>query len=147
MVSDIKKRLEENYLPGFIKYGEAYNLYLMPLAYWILNYAKYDPSFDPKEDGSGFRNGILNVPDGNIPSFIESINGDLINVDDLIRESADYPDSTNIHLFIDFDAKLFINGMFDNVEPEEYLPDDRWQGKLGYPLDYLPYDLKQKFQK
>ena len=87
----------------------------MPLAWWILNYAKYDPGFEPEKDGSGFRNNILNVPDDEIPNFIESIKDDMIDLDDLRRECDDYLDSRNICIFIDFDDKLFIDGMFDIV--------------------------------
>jgi hypothetical protein len=43
--------------------------------------------------------------------------------------------------------KLFINGICDNVEPEEYLPDERWTGKMGDPIEYLPEDLKQVFER
>jgi hypothetical protein len=143
---DLKGKLEDNYILGCVRYHGEYGLYLMPLAWWILNYAKYDPSFNPTEENSDFRKNILNVSDGEIDNFIQAIQEDRINLDDLMHALSASPENMNLSFFIDFDEKLFINGYFDNVEPEEYLPDDHWTGKLGYPIEYLPEDLKQVFK-
>ncbi len=119
----------------------------MPLPWWILNYAKYDPSFNARAENSDFRKNILNVSDGEIDNYIQAIQEDRVNLDDLKHALSTSQENINLSVFIDFDERLFINGFFDNVEPEEYLPDDHWKGKLGYPIEYLPENLKQVFER
>lgn len=48
-MKNLKERLEDNYLLGGIKFKSKYNIYLMPIAWWILNYKKYDPDYNPDE--------------------------------------------------------------------------------------------------
>src|SRR5688572_30218055 len=95
-MENLLKRFEENYLLGCIKSHGQYTLYLMPIAWWILNYEKYDPEYPLKhksvsyESGYGpskpepiFRDNILNVSDGEIEAYLNSIKEDELSIKDL----------------------------------------------------------------
>jgi hypothetical protein len=142
---DIIRRLKEDHLLGYIKCNQVYTLYLMPLAWWILNYSKYDPSYNPKTFSYIFRDNILNVSDNEVEKFIRSIAGDKVNPEDFDL-AVDIPANyKSLGFFVDFDDKVFINGLYDNVEIEEYLPDETWTGKMGFPLEHIPEDLRKPF--
>jgi hypothetical protein len=112
-MDDIKRKFYENYLLGAIKYQGDYNFYLMPIAWWILNYHKYNPNYDATKREEPFRNNVLNVTDSKIDDFVESI-----------------------------DSKRFVSS-FPDIEVEDYLPDSSWQGIFGNPVEYLPDELKR----
>jgi hypothetical protein len=42
-MSAIINKIEDNFLFGCIQYKNKTEVYLMPVAYWILNYEMYDP--------------------------------------------------------------------------------------------------------
>jgi hypothetical protein len=146
-MEDLKKRFENNYLLGCIKYLGRYELYLMPIAYWILNYKKYDPEYDPAKWESVFRDNILNVTDGEITGYLNSITGDKLNLEDMESIMKDgSPEYRQLYFFINFDNKKFVNGFYD-IEVEEYLPDQNWDGESGNPIDYLPNELKRVVER
>ena len=146
----IEQKIIENYILGCIKYNGNYNFYLMPIAWWILNYVKYDPSISKnKERETKFRNGILVVTDENIKPYIKSIENDKLTEEELLELNnifKKYPEEeySCINFLIDFDEKNYING-FDYIEMEDYLPDETWKGKYDTPLKYLPSYLQKYF--
>ena len=145
-MSDLLEKLDANYLLGCIKYRDAYALYALPLGWWILNFSKYDPAIVLGPEASSFRNGVLNVVDKEIESFLRAIESDKITSVDFTQATDVPPDQRNLCFFVDFDTKLFINGYYENVEPECYLPDDHWRGELGFPMDYLPKEFGSEFE-
>lgn len=76
---DIKQKFEEGYILGCIKHKEQCSLYLMPIAYWILNYKKYDPTYNPEDWEFVYRDNILIVSDENIDSYMKAIEIDKIS--------------------------------------------------------------------
>jgi hypothetical protein len=130
----VQQKIEENYIFGFIKYKADCSLYLMPIAYWILNYKKYDPSYNPDNWEFIFRDNILVVSDSNIDSFMNAIKVDKIQPDEFSKSTY------KLTFFIDFDIKLFVSS-FDDIEVEEYVPNN-WQGKYADPMVYLPIQCK-----
>jgi hypothetical protein len=147
----IEERILENYILGCIKYKGNYSFYLMPIAWWILNYAKYSPSIlENKERVANFRNGILVVDKENIKLYLKNIEEDKLTDKELMEISNEinrkYPEEgySYLNFFIDFDNKEYINGFYD-IEMEDYLPDDTWNGKFDEPLKYLPSELRQCF--
>jgi hypothetical protein len=144
MSDTIKENIENSYLFGCVKYKSIYSFYLMPVAYWILNYAKYDRSYNPNDwnDEDVFRDDILNVEDKNIERFIQAIQVDKIELNLIASKQYDFRE--RLLFFVDFDSKTFIN-FFDDIEIEEYLPDEDWVGQFGNPLNHLPEELKSYF--
>jgi hypothetical protein len=145
----IEERILENYILGCIKYKENYNFYLMPIAWWILNYAKYSPSIlENKERATNFRNGVLVVNKESIKPYLKSIEEDKLANKELIEIineiNKKYPEErySYLNFFIDFDKEEYINGFYD-IELEDYLPDDTWNGKFDEPLKYLPSNLQK----
>lgn len=137
-MKSIQQRLDENYIPGCIKYKGEYQLYLMPIAWWILNYAKYSPSILEDISRQNFRNGALNITDDKIDLFFISISEDQISIPEVKSMMEHFPEEySKITFFIDFDKKEYIS-TFDYIEVESYLPDETWIGKYGNPTDYIP---------
>jgi len=141
-MENIDKRLKENHLIGCIKYKNDFQFYLMPVAWWILDYESYSPSI-LKEDEFNFRNGIYNVIDDRVEDYLNSINIDKITYSDVKYINQNFSDEySRIVFFIDFDDKKYINGFFD-IDVEEYLPDTAWVGKSDWdPINYFPENLK-----
>ncbi|MBS1605211.1 MAG: hypothetical protein JST42_21285 [Bacteroidetes bacterium] len=111
-----------------------------------MNYDKYDPGFRFQAESSNFRNGVLNVTDSEIENFLMAIDNDKVGPRDF-KLAVDAPaESKRLKFFVDFDGKLFINGYYENVEPEEYLPDPAWRGEMGYPIDFLPNEIRIEFE-
>jgi hypothetical protein len=130
----VQQKIEEDYIFGCIKYKANCSLYLMPIAYWILDYKKYDPNYNPDDWEFIFRDNILVVNDSNIDKFMNAIEVDKIQPDEFSKSTY------RLTFFIDFDTKLFISS-FGDIEVEEYVPNN-WQGKYGDPTGYLPFQCK-----
>lgn len=140
-MEDLKEKIENNYLLGCIKFKGQYNLYLMPIAWWILNHEKYDLEYDPQKWESEFRGNILNVTDDKIEDFIRNIEVDKVNIDALKSSIPKVsPEFRRFIFFIDLDSKLFVNNFYD-IDLESYLPDANWQCKFENPIEYLPEEL------
>jgi hypothetical protein len=137
-MKSIKQRLEEDYLAGCIKYGDEYHFYLMPLAWWILNYEKYSPSILNDVKRQSFRNGVLNVSQQRINDYFDSISDDKITPKEIIDNFKNVSEEfAQIYFFIDFDEKLYITS-FVEIEVETYLPDEYWKGMVAEPLNHIP---------
>lgn len=142
MTDKIQENIDNSYLLGCVKYRRDFSFYLMPIAYWILNHHKYNPSYNPNDWEYVFRDNILNVKDENIEGFIRSIEVDNISINSVNSEVYNFKDI--FLFFIDFDSRVYIS-YFDDIEIENYLPDERWIGKFDNPVNYLPEDLKKLF--
>ena len=136
----LKERFENNYLLGAIKFKDDLSFYLMPLAWWFLNYEKYDPQIINDKD---FRNGVYNVPNDEVDRFLASIAEDKVVLSEVAEAAKDVSrDFLKFAFFIDFDKNLFVNGYFEHVEPHEYLPDETWTGKEDFAIYYLPTEMQ-----
>jgi hypothetical protein len=146
-MKNIEQKLEDNYLLGCIKWNNTYSIYLMPIAWWILNYKKYDPAYNPDEWEFVFRDNIYNVTDKDVVKFIQCIEVDKVDFYELKSVLGNIPSEyICIYFFVDFDVNLLIS-RFNDVEVEEYLPDERWKGMFGNPTDYLPDEIREIFPK
>ena len=108
------------------------SFYFMPIAYWILNYTKYDPGYNPTEWSFVFRDNILLVNDEKIGPYLKAIEEDRIYLEVLTGDNM-----PGLTFYIDFDSKLFVSS-FPYVEVESYLPDETWEGVNDEPMKYLP---------
>ncbi len=144
------QRVEEyNSLLGYIKYQDHGSFYLMPVAWWILDYKAYDP-IGSAEDNSDFRNNIFTVSDSNMNGFIEAIQADQIDTNSLKKLIKDFKEkyagsSISLSFYIDLDKKIYVSS-FSDIETEEYLPDSTWTGKFDAPTTYLPEELSALFE-
>ncbi|REC62491.1 hypothetical protein DRF65_10385 [Chryseobacterium pennae] len=140
-MKSIEQRLDENYIPGCIKHKDEYQFYLMPIAWWILNYAEYSPSILQDISRQNFRNGAFNITDDKIDPFFISISEDQISIPEVKSMIENFTEEYSaITFFIDFDKKIFISA-FDYIETETYLPDETWNGRYGNPTDYIPKSI------
>jgi len=143
-MEDTEKRLKDGYQLGCIKYKEVYNTYLMPVAYWILNYTKFDPNYSPDDWDYVFRNYIYVVTDDRTDEYINAIEEDLISITELKKLNFKGGEVSFV-LYIDFDAKFLIN-WYLYTEIEDYLPNTEWVGKYENPINYLPEQLKGELE-
>ncbi|QEE50341.1 hypothetical protein FUA48_12360 [Flavobacterium alkalisoli] len=68
MGRNIQQELDHSYILGCTKYKDEYIFFLMPVIYWVLNVASYDPgTIDNTE--YVFRDNVLNVPSGQEEAF------------------------------------------------------------------------------
>lgn len=144
-IVQIKERIENDYLFGGIKLNNTVEVYLMPIAWWILNYKMYDPFYDPNAWKEAFRDHIYNVTDDQIDKFVFSIKDDKLSLNDsvsLVNEIS--IEDRFLYFFVNFDEKIFING-FSDISLENYLPDNSWLGIFDSPSKYLPLELKDIF--
>jgi hypothetical protein len=141
----IIERLEQDFLLGFVKYNDTYELYLMPLGYWILNYKKYDPTYNPDDWEFIYRDSILNVTEHEIEAFMNAINQDRISLSELNKVLSANPERKfdYIYILIDFDQQLFVSA-FPEVEIENYLPDNTWNGLFDSPISFLPEEITRQ---
>lgn len=96
-----EEKLNRNYLLGAIRFEGRYSFHLMPVAYWILNYGKYDRSFQARHNGVVFRGNVYNVEDKQVTAFLSAINEDKITEEEA-RKLIAYPkaevcDETTMH--------------------------------------------------
>jgi len=140
-MKSIQERLKENYILGCIKYKNGYQFYLMAIAWWIIDYATYDPSI-LLEDRYNFRNGIYTVTDDKIKEYLDSISEDEISLMEVKNILENFKEENHeITFLIDFDNKEYISG-FGDIDVEEYLPDLTWIGKFDLdPINYLPANI------
>lgn len=145
-INEIINRLRNDYLLGYIQHADNGDFYLMPIAWWILNYKEYDPNYDPEQWKDVFRDNTLNVDDENIQNFMNSISSDKIRVNELIATLKNIPSHyVDLFFFIDFDSKFLVSS-FIEVQVKEYLPNDQWKSEIANPIDRLPNDLKYLFE-
>lgn len=136
----IEEQIKEGYLFGCIKYNGVYACYLMPVAYWILNYTKYDPEYNPKDWEKVFREDIYVVTDELSDLYIKSIQEYELSITEL--KNVNFKEKKAFfEVCVDFEKKLFINS-FNYIELENYLPNTDWIGRYENPVDYLPVSLK-----
>ncbi len=142
MKRSLEYKIEHDNLFGCIKYKSDYSIYLMPIGWWILNYTANDPNHS---NNPSYRNNIYNVTDDKIKGFINAIEDNRVSLGDLESVENVPLELLTLSFFIDFDSKLFINGYYDNVLIEKYMPDSTWIGEMGFPLNYIPNALKSYF--
>ncbi|MEO6721332.1 MAG: hypothetical protein ABIN67_13255 [Ferruginibacter sp.] len=141
LMKTLKQRLDENYIVGCIKHRNQFQFYLMPIAWWILDYQTYDPSISQRDEFN-FRDGIYNVTDDKIEAYLSSISIDNVSFSETKYIQENFAEEySRITFFIDFDKKEYVNG-FPDIDVEEYLPDEAWKGKFDWdPEKYIPDKL------
>lgn len=134
MGRNIQQELDHSYILGCTKYKDEYIFFLMPVIYWVLNVASYDPgTIDNTE--YVFRDNVLNVPSGQEEAFFKAIDEFKLDPDSVNLKK--YNPDILLQFYIDFDSKLYIS-YFDDIILEEYVPDNTWTGKFDNALKYLP---------
>lgn len=93
-----------------------------------------------------FRDNIDNVTNDKIEKFIHSVEARKVSLDE-VRLTIKFIEEEFVafYFFIDFDNKLFINGVYD-IELEQYLPNETLKRKYVNPLNYVPEEVKVIFE-
>lgn len=128
----------DEYLGVVIKGGSRRYFYNI-LSMWILDYAQYEPGYDPLDPrfgGNGWRHGLLTVNSSNAESYIEALSQQEVPENMLDRLISEYGGTVDVSILVNFDDKLYVNGWHDNIPIHEYIPSD-WRGVEDNPQLYL----------
>ncbi|MBD2530317.1 hypothetical protein H6G97_12340 [Nostoc flagelliforme FACHB-838] len=138
--------LDPDDLIGAVKYNSKWRFFGGTVAEWILDYASYDPDFDPSKSDVVFRNNLLKVDETNAVHFLKAMEPYELLVTDLQQlikqEGANNWPLTTV---VDFDKKTYVNG-FSEIPLHQYVPTG-WTGYEGYTLDYVPENIRAFWQQ
>jgi len=138
----ITESLSQGYELGVIHYKGEYTFYMNPSAWFVMDYARYDP--DAAKDRNlkdYFRDGILVVDDFTAEAYMHSMKPDAVSVDELRAELPQKKDSLQPIFLIDFDNHRYVSWYFD-IDYEEYIPSG-WEGVFENPLGYLSDEVRK----
>lgn len=135
-MSEIKR----DELIGVVISQGKWGIYHAYLGEWIMDYARYDPSYDAAADGKKFRNGLLVVDDSSIRAYLEWLEPYSVSLVDLSEFAHSHGFSKARPVFlVNFDEHLFVTGFYD-VAIEGYVPQG-WRGVYADPVEHLPQEL------
>lgn len=136
------ERIKDGYVLGLVFYKSTLMMYMAPSAWFVMDYAKYDPSITTSEERSGkFRDGVLLVDNSTVLAYLKSMQPDAISIDELQAELPNRKDSLQPTFLIDFDSHRYVSWYFD-IDYEEYIPSG-WEGVFDNPLSYLPDEVRR----
>jgi hypothetical protein len=139
------KDLDPDDLLGAVKHEGQWRFFAGTVAEWILDYASYDPYFDPAQTDVVFRDNLLRVDESNAAQFVKAMAPHEISpaqLSELTRR--DGPTNWPLSVLIDFDEALYVNG-FSEIPLHEYVPPG-WTAKEDFPLRYLPDALRSLWE-
>ena len=128
-------------LIGAVKLHDEWHLYAGSLAEWILDYASYDPAFNPAKSKVVFRNNLLRVDASNADAFCKALQALELFPNDMVQlraagELHNYP----LVVAVDFDTRTFVNG-FTEIPIHQYTLKG-WNAFEGDPLKFVPKDIQ-----
>lgn len=109
-------------LIGAVRHQHVWRLFAGTVAEWILDYPRYDPSFDPAQSKVDFRNNLLRVDETNAAEFCEAMKPYELLAQD-IQQLVETGEIVNwpLMIMLDFDNKVLVNE-FREVPIHEYVP-------------------------
>lgn len=138
--------LKPNDLIGVTRYNSRWRLFAGTVAEWILDYATYDPGFDPSGSETVFRGNLLTVNEENVDQFHDAMEPYELQPSELelfMQKVGRY--NWPLTVVVDFDNQFYVNG-FSEISLHEYLPPG-WKGIEGPPLDFVPAEIRQIWDK
>ncbi|MFN6559704.1 MAG: hypothetical protein RMY28_007840 [Nostoc sp. ChiSLP01] len=138
--------LDPDDLIGAVKFNSKWRFFCGTIAEWILDYASYDPGFDPSKSDVVFRNNLLKVDETNTVHFLKAMEPYELfakDIQQLIEEegASNWP----LTIVVDFDKKTYVNG-FSEITLHQYVPTG-WTGYEGNPLNYVPENIRAFWQQ
>lgn len=139
------KELDYDELIGAVKHKSQWRFFAGTIAEWNLDYASYDPGYDPSKSSYLFRGGLLTVDETKADAFCIAMSEHELSHDDvrsLVAEKG--AEKVPLTVVVNFDEKLFVNGFYD-LAIEEYVPTG-WRGVFDDPLKYVPDEVRAIWQ-
>ncbi|MCU0432815.1 MAG: hypothetical protein MUC87_05125 [Bacteroidia bacterium] len=134
--SHIENRVNNHYLLGAIKANNDVRYYMAPIAWWILDYPKYDPSIlNVKDSEFNFRENLLVVRPSDKEHFLEVMQEDYVDIKDVLLYNSVHDTPIRLLFIIDFDRSEFYSSFYD-IDIHEYIP-DQWKGYLREELPFF----------
>ena len=136
------EEMDPNDLVGVVKFNGAWRFFGGTVAEWILDYASYDPGFDPSRHDTVFRSNLLTVDESHADQFLVAMAPyelDPSSLERFIRANGSR--AWPLSVMVDFDDRLYVNG-FAEISLQDYLPPG-WRGVEGSPLAYMPAEIRR----
>lgn len=136
-----REDLDPDDLIGAVKHDSNWQFFAGTVAEWILDYATYDPSFDPDKSSVTFRGNLLQVDESNAAQFCEAMKPyelTTLDLQQLVEEEG--ANNWPLTIVVDFTRRTYVNG-FSEIPLHKYIP-NTWKGHEGNPLDYVPEDIR-----
>jgi hypothetical protein len=124
---------------GVVKYQGEFRYLIDMVAWWIMDYATYDPRILTAAHRDEFRGGVTVVDNDTAEDFLRALADQEITREDLkklLAEKKDPEDEVRLTFLIDFDQRLYVSMFFD-IGLEDYVPKG-WKGIYDDPLKYIP---------
>lgn len=140
------KDLQQDELLGAVRLESKWHYFAGTIAEWILDYASYDPGYDPTQWTYVYRDNLLRVDETLAKEFCTAMKDHEFLPNDirqLVGEKG--ADKVPLIVVIDFDNQVFVNGFYD-IALEDYAP--KWWNKIfGNPYDYVPPEVKSLWEQ
>jgi hypothetical protein len=139
---NLAEKIDLDYQLGAVQTEGKVSFYLNPLAYWIMDYKVYDPTYRPDDwPGPRFRNDLLQVDESTVVPFLNAMAPDEVTLESIIQHLPAFGETLVPLFLIDFDNRLFVNG-YGESRLEDYIPSG-WKGIFDNPINYLPEPIRQ----
>jgi len=131
-------------LPALVRVRGAWFYLLATHGELILDYAGYDPSYDPDAWADPFRGDLLTVLPSDGFRFLNALQEAVFPVETIPRfVDLNGPRARPVAV-IDFDAARFVSSVYDQAL--ETLCGGSWDGEFGDPLTEIPEPISAVFK-
>jgi hypothetical protein len=136
------RTIQDIELPGLVKTGGDWHYALGTVGEWILDYATYDPTYDPQQREPVFRRGLMRVTPSDGPQFLHALSDNeiaLADLGDFVRLNS--TEESRPTVLVDFDSGRFVSSYYDfSLESHT---GRGWAAVFGDPLDAAPSDISK----
>jgi hypothetical protein len=134
--------LSAHLLIGAVKWRSRWRYFAGTLGEWALDYPAYDPAYRPSPGDATFRGGLLRVDQSNADEFCAVMKPYELGTGTIARWVKQHGcDAVPLVMMADFDARFFVHGYTEPVEPRSnYLPAG-WDGVEGDPYEHVPPEV------
>jgi hypothetical protein len=139
--------LSANLLIGAVKWKSRWRYFAGTLGDWTFDYLAYDPSHRPSPADKDFRGGLLLVDQSNADAFCAAMQPYELAPATIARWAERHgADAVPLVMVADFDARFFVHGYSEPIEPKsKYLPAG-WRGVEDDPHKHVPPEVSAPWQ-
>jgi hypothetical protein len=132
---------------GAVKLNTQWRFFHDVLSMWILDYASYDPEYNPANPRfRGWRANLLVVDVNNAQEYCEAMTSRELLPEQIPYTFTEYGSQAPLTFVVNFDDRTFINGWQDNIAIDNYVPFG-WNSMEDDPYKHIPGELRALWGK
>lgn len=138
------RAIAEIELPALVRVRGAWFYLLATHGELILDYAGYDPTYDPAAWEDSFRGDLLTVLPSDGFRFLDALSASVYPIGvirDFVRLNGERAQPVAV---VDFDTARFVSSFYDQAL--ETLCGGSWNADFGEPLDEVPERMADMFR-